>query len=258
MNLKGKARGKGDRTTALLATAAALLLVLGLAGTSHAALGYFSENYTGQIGMGDIGVTLLENGEPVSHRDYAGGTWSEGQGELLLDMAADGQNLQPGKRYEEELSVRNSGDIDQYVKLVVRRYWEDGQGGKRTDLSPGLIRLGLLTDGSGWVEDEAASTPERTVLYYTKALAAGDESAPVSDQLRIDPSVLGEVRTEWSEDEAATAHDYDGARFVLEAEAFAVQTHNAEQAIKSAWGVDVDVHADGSLSLAGSEGGDES
>ena len=36
----------------------------------------------------------------------------------------------------------------------------------------------------------------------------------------------------------------------LEAEADAVQTHNAAEAIKSAWGVDVNVSEDGSLSLA--------
>ena len=42
-------------------------------------------------------------------------------------------------------------------------------------------------------------------------------------------------------------YDYDGASFVVEAEVDAVQTHNAQSAIKSAWGVDVEVGADGTL-----------
>ena len=33
-----------------------------------------------------------------------------------------------------------------------------------------------------------------------------------------------------------TTYEYDGASFVLEATVDAVQTHNAEDAIKSAWG----------------------
>ena len=39
------------------------------------------------------------------------------------------------------------------------------------------------------------------------------------------------------------------AAFEIEAEVDAVQTHNAEDAIKSAWGVDVSVSEDGALSL---------
>ena len=42
---------------------------------------------------------------------------------------------------------------------------------------------------------------------------------------------------------------YDDAQFVLEATVDAVQTHNAKEAIKSAWGVDVNVSDDGSLSI---------
>ena len=46
-------------------------------------------------------------------------------------------------------------------------------------------------------------------------------------------------------------YKYDGYSFNLEAEVNAVQTHNAAEAIKSAWGVDVNVSADGqSISLA--------
>ena len=46
-----------------------------------------------------------------------------------------------------------------------------------------------------------------------------------------------------------TVYEYDGYRFNLEAEVDAVQTHNARDAIKSAWGVEVNVADNGTLSL---------
>ena len=48
---------------------------------------------------------------------------------------------------------------------------------------------------------------------------------------------------------STTTYAYDGYNFQLEAEADAVQTHNAQDAIKSAWGVDVDVDGNGNISL---------
>ena len=46
-----------------------------------------------------------------------------------------------------------------------------------------------------------------------------------------------------------TVYDYDGYSLQIEAEVDAVQIHNAVDAIKSAWGVDVDVAANGDISL---------
>ena len=39
-------------------------------------------------------------------------------------------------------------------------------------------------------------------------------------------------------------YKYDGYSFHVDAEVDAVQTHNAQEAIKSAWGVDVSVNDD--------------
>ena len=44
-------------------------------------------------------------------------------------------------------------------------------------------------------------------------------------------------------------YEYDGYTAHIDAEVDAVQTHNAADAIKSAWGVDVTISGDGSLSL---------
>lgn len=257
MNKKNKNQGRfrSDMTTTLLFGLAAVLLVFGTVGTSQAALTYFSENYTAQIQVYDIGVTLTENGEDVSWRNYRGSNdaWDETTGELLtrmLDTGA-GEKLIPGKAYPEALSVRNSGTIDQYVRVMVYRYWIDEDGRKTTELSPELIDLNLT--GNGWVKDESASTEERTVLYYTSILPAGEMAPALSDTLSIDSSIANKY-TETRESTGSgtivkTTYEYDGYQFVLEAEVDAVQTHNAADAIKSAWGADVAIASGGGLSL---------
>lgn len=253
-------RIKSMRFTWVLSGLALALLLFGAAGSSRAALTYYSENYSAQFRMFDIGVTLLENGREVSWRNYAqkDDQWQEGGGELLsglLDGETDGK-IRPGKAYEEKLSVRNSGSIDEYVRVVIYRYWEDKDGNRVTDVSPGLIDLGL--PGNGWVEDVTASTEERIVLYYTGILPAGGETTALSDTLTIkeDAAVMmaegaagGQELADAETRSDSGAYSYHGLRFVLEAEVNAVQTHNAEDAIKSAWGVDVSVGADGSLNL---------
>ena len=249
----------GVRTPLALSLVAAVLLVFSAANSSRAALTYYSENYSAEFQMFDIGVTLLENGEEVSWRNYTqkDDVWQEGGGELLthlLDGEAGGK-IQPGKAYGEKLSVRNSGSIDQYVRVTLYRYWEDKDGNRVTDVPPGLIELGLA--GDGWVEDPSAGTEERVVLYYTGILPAGQETPALSETLTIKEEAAFMTAGRGGQGSEGTdggsgnspAYRYNALRFVLEAEVNAVQTHNAEDAIKSAWGVDVSVGADGSLRL---------
>ena len=46
-----------------------------------------------------------------------------------------------------------------------------------------------------------------------------------------------------------TKFNYDGVQFNIDAQVDAVQTHNAVDAIKSAWGIDVEITENGTLSL---------
>ena len=59
------------KVTVLLLAAAAVLLVGSGVGSARAALTYYSENYSVQMNMQSIGVSLTENGDVVSIRDYA-------------------------------------------------------------------------------------------------------------------------------------------------------------------------------------------
>lgn len=273
MKKKKKNRSKGAYTTGILFALAVLLLLGSMAGSSQAALTYYSENYSATLQMYDIGVTLMENEQDVSWRNYAqrDDRWDEGGGALLAHMLYTGQNgeqeaLQLGRDYEEALRVRNSGNIDEYVRVLIYRYWvdvekrDDGtlvpleERDKRPDISPDFIELkpwkdiedsGAFPSYNGWVLDTAASTDERMVLYYTGILGKGQKTPAFVDFLAISKDVEGEFRRTGADGK----YTYESEQFVLEIEADAVQTHNAADAIKSAWGVDVTVDANGTLSL---------
>ena len=102
----------------LLLCASVVLLLLSTVGSTRAALTYYSENYAMEVTVSSIGVTLQENGNPVSYRNYLSDDWSDsGAGELLADLVPEGETLTPGKRYAESLSVFNSGAIDTYVRV---------------------------------------------------------------------------------------------------------------------------------------------
>lgn len=227
-----------SRKTALLLTAAALLLVGSGVGSTRAALTYYSENYSAQVEMSKIGVTLLENGEPVSYRDYDdNGNWKEEQeGTLLANMLGENEKFTPGMKYDEALSVKNSGSIDTFVRVIITKSWQD-KDGKDTTLNPEWIELNLT--GNGWIVDASATTSERMILYYPKAIAPGEETPALCDKIRINEEIAKKVTKVVDGDTIKYVYDYDGYTFTLDAEVDAVQTHNAQEAIKSAWGVNV-------------------
>ena len=246
---------KSPKATAIAFGLAMLLLLFSSVGGARAAVTYISEYYTTRVQMENIGVTLMENGNEISNRDYkssSDGTWDENTGKLLQGMLGNDKQVKLGKRYKEELCVKNSGTIDQYVRVNVYKYWLDKDGEKQRDLSPKLIGLNFVNLGSDWLIDEESSTTERTVLYYSKLLKSGDTSSLFADTLAID-SAIGTKVTQTTKKEGkyttiTTTFDYDGVQFCVEARVDAVQDHNAADAIWSAWGRKVQVN-NGTLSL---------
>ena len=251
---------KSPAVTIGLFLVAAALLITGGIGSARAAIQYESRHYKTRVQMYDIGVTLNENGEKVSWRDYgsqADGTWKENTGVLLANMLEEGEEFQLGKTYNEAISVTNSGTIDEYVRVIIHKYWIDADGNKLRTLSPDLIDLNWVNLDTDWILDEEASTDERTILYYNRILPAGETTPDLSDKLTITDGLSSKVpeTTEDSVDEdgrtwkvVTITYDYDGVSFQIEAEVDAVQTHNAEDAITSAWGRNVNV-SNGSVSL---------
>lgn len=233
------------KITVLLLAASAVLLVGSGVGSARAALTYYSENYSAQMNMQSIGVSLVENDAVVSSRDYVSDNEWSGitEGTLLANMLGEDEKFTPGKRYNEAISVKNSGNIDTFVRVILTRSWQDAEGKKNTSLSPDLIELNYLTD-NGWVIAEDQSTPERTVLYYTKALPVGETTPALSDTIRVNESIAQDVTKKVDGNTIRYTYKYDGYSFHVDAEVDAVQTHNAQEAIKSAWGVDVSVNDD--------------
>ena len=241
---------------AMLAVAVGLLIFSSVGG-ARAALTYYSQTYNSQFEMFDIGITLLENGEPVHQRNFDKTDRSfhvAGDQKLLTHITT----FEFGKLYEEKLTVQNTGTIDEYVRLTIRKYWVNADGvTKRTDLDPALIKLNFINKGQ-WITDTQYTDEahERTVLYYNKPIAKGETTVAATDWITVDSAIkaiVEKVDVQKSADGAktviTTTYTYNGLQFVIEAEADGVQTHNAEDAILSAWGRRVSVAADGTLSL---------
>ena len=213
----------------------------------------------------------------VSHRNYdkeaaakdnatEEESWDqEVPGQLLTGMLAENETVALNRNYKEELSVQNTGTINTYVRVKIYKYWkvtdEEGNTRKLTTLSPDLIHLSLdgkdlydedVTKFGDWLKDkdEDANSDERVVLYYDHLLNSQDVSSLFADTISIDNSIAKQLtQTTTTEEDKdgnktttiVTTYDYDGIEFCLEARADAVQEHNAEDAIKSAWGLDVTI-----------------
>lgn len=237
--MKNRRNSRGKKTTYVLLALAMVLLLGSALGSTRAALAYYSENYSAEITVNQIGVSLLENGEVVSSRNYENDKWNETSGELLQNMLGENEKLKLGKKYDETLSVANSGTIDQYVRVRIYKYWmkEDGST-KDTSLSPDLIRLNLVNSGQWINPNPDAKDQECTELYYKGVLPAGSSTAAFADGLVIDSKIAEEVEVKQDGNVITTTYKYDGVQFHVDAEVDAVQTHNAQDAIRSAWGVD--------------------
>lgn len=230
------------KPTILLGIAAVLLLGSGV-GSARAALTYYSDQYSASMDMSTIGVSLKENGKVVSSKTYddQGDETTNGEGKLLQNLLKDDEKFILGKIYDEKLAVENSGNIDTFVRVVLTKSWQDKEG-KNVDLSPALIELGFNQDG--WVINEAQSTDERVVLYYTKVVESKKTTPDFMKTIRISNQLSTMYTKVEDEKTIKYQYTYNGYTFTLDAEVDAVQTHNAKDAIKSAWGIDVNVNDD--------------
>jgi len=215
--------------TVLLAVLATCLLLVGGIGVTRAVL-IESDTYSGTLETPDIAIQLNENGTAVSGEDA-----------LLKGLFKAGESLTIGKIYDEVLTVTNTGSADQFARVTLYKYWTDEEG-KRVDLDPAYIKLVL---GEDWAVDETSSTPERTVVYYTKVLAPGEESTPLLTKISADSEVSILVAQETVDTQVVddvtytkieTTYVYDGLSLNLEASADAIQTHHAQDAIEASWG----------------------
>ena len=237
---------------------------------ARAALTIFSPDYVSDFEMFHIGITLLESNDKdtdrqVGWRNYtvkkdskesttATGTWIVNNNiPLFSDIPANG--LVIGKLYNEKYTVQNSGQIDEYVRVIIHKFWADNvvydsNGAitsykKDTSLKPSLIECTLDTS-EGWIVDTSETTDERVILYYNMPISIGKKTPEFMTNLKINDEVrnsAGAPKEEPATDEKGNpytkiiySYPYEGKTFIVEMEADAVQTHNAADAIRSAWG----------------------
>lgn len=194
-----------------------------------------------EIEISNIGVSIIENGTEIN-RGTSGDTINQ---VILSEMEEEGVKI--GKKYREELSVKNSGSIDAYTRVIIVKKWE------KTNLSPYTILIERETN-NGWIIDETQSTPQKIILYYTKPISPEEVTPNFIESVMIDPNIASAVTTNRIEDtngykSIEMSYDYNNMDFTLEIEADVIQTHNAVDAIKEVWARDVSISADGTLSL---------
>ena len=275
------------KATIILFVLSAALLLFTTVGAVLAALRYRSATFGARIEQCCIGVSLIETCQDgvattVASRDHdhpednskknPGDKWKGNEEGFLFGCGEGGDTkrflgkeptIVPGKIYREAIAARNSGHIDEYVRMTIYRYWANPKGekvfgtdqkGKSTQgLSPALIELNLVNQDT-WILDTKASTEERMVFYYKDLLKVGGDTKPLCDSIRINPAIAEKATQKRIPDENGgtkiqTTYDYDGWQFCVEAQVDAVQNHNIEDAAKSAWGADLKVDDKGQISL---------
>ncbi|MBR4462016.1 MAG: hypothetical protein IKS51_05510 [Erysipelotrichaceae bacterium] len=224
------------------------IVLLGMTTISgaRATLSVNSEEYVSNMQVRKMGIAIYDvpSETILAEKYFAEGAWQkDGEGKVFTDISGEGFII--GKRYDENVTVANVGTMAEYVRVVVYKYWVDSQGNKRTDLDPELIHI--VFDDEAWYLDESSVTEERSILYYRGIL-----DAPEEDALSMTPSFVHSVMLDDGirslyisrdgTDENGNPiieyiYDYDGMHFIIEIEADSVQTHNALDSIKSAWGV---------------------
>ena len=226
--------------TAVLFALALLLLGSSTVAGARAALNIQSEYYNSEVELYDIGVALIEKQADDSFKVVAGKNALMGEtSQIGAAIKADGKLL-PGKTYSEVLAVRNTAEINEYVRVSVFKYWQDANGNKVPEMDSKWIKLGFVT-GNGWTIDESSTTEERTMLYYGTDIAPGMDTTPFLSTVTIDDTVLTKVSQSTSVENGVTVirttYIYNGNRFCIDVIVDSVQDHNAEQAKISAWGV---------------------
>ena len=249
-----------NKKTLIAFVITAVLFLFSAIGATRAAL-LVSGVYDSRFEMYDIGVTLNENGKALAWRTFnkSKRDWDvNGQASLFKNLS----KVKYGVVYPETLSVRNSGQIDEYVRVTIYKYWLDKDGNKNMNMDPNLISLTLLTGDNGWIIDKAYTTKERTVLYYTEVLKGsqsvrnGETTPDFASKMMLDPKIKNYVLQEKEVVDEKTGYTvitteyvYDGCTFCIDVQVDAIQTHNAEDAAMSAWGRKISVSDDGILSL---------
>lgn len=227
--------------TLALTVAAVLLFACGSVMFAKAALNIRSGNLDETFELDHVYVNLLENEKNVN-----------GSGDEAGVLLGSIDKIVPGIVYKEVIAAQNAtGEgtvdaVDQYMRIILKKYWINPDGTKDTTMDPSLIHIGYgdkdYNEGP-WQINEEETTAEQTVYYYTKKLAGQEVTEPLIDHLQMDTSVATDISDtnlipSQDGDVYKYTYRYDGKTICLEADVQVLQPHNINDAIKSSWGVE--------------------
>ncbi len=163
-----------------------------------------------------------------------------------VDVVFDGV-VMPGDEkvaVTDNYSVKNTGSVDSYIRVTVRKYWADKETGEKLeDLDASKITLN--PNSNDWLEVESLASlfdvedsGETQVFYCTTPVDAGEATAALLESFDIADSLTNE---------------YADKAIVLEAVAEGVQFAGAgynevnAAGINASWGVQVDLDENGNI-----------
>ena len=265
------------RTLALACAAIVLFTFGGVMGVraAKAAPDIQSQDLEADFQLQHLGVHLYENGKWVGQRSGDNGERGKLLGYMYANKSDEAGAFVAGKAYEERIAAKNGTDVKQYVRIIIRKYWQvkTAKGfEKDTDLDPSLIKLSyndneINTESwinnendseyntESWIKSENESTTESETYYYKSQLDNGKFTPPVVNKLVVDGKIAeGKKKIVEKDVNGKTiityVYEYDGKYIALEADVQAVQTHNANDAIKGIWGVQNVKASNGTLSVS--------
>ena len=140
----------------------------------------------------------------------------------------------------EEFKVTNSKEISAYVRVTIQKYWVDSKGDR---LAADNVTWDIGAD-ENWIKQEDPFDPkgetnsDTVVFYYKTPLATGNMTSGLLDKIQITAETTGNA--------------YSGATLYVKAVADGVQFADGyndvnRNGIKAAWGVNVELDADGNI-----------
>ena len=143
----------------------------------------FATSSTKAVEISSISVALVENDNIVSIYEQ-----DDKKIDILSNMLKEGETLEIGKKYRESLYAKNVGAIDEYIRVVIFKYFTDEEGNK-IDVSPDYIKLSLANE-TEWIKDTTVSTDGRIVLYYKRIVNKENGVTPeFCREIEIDPRI---------------------------------------------------------------------
>lgn len=146
-----------------------------------------------------------------------------------------GGTVMPGAVVNYPVYAKNTADYELYMRITIRKFWEDQDGNKKTDLDAKYIKL-IIDRPKDWIIDDSDSeNGEELTLYFRRPIKADENTGDILKKIEIENISSSEQ------------NEYAGLRARVFLDADAVQKTAAQEAILSEWGLDVKIDENGVL-----------